>query len=291
LSTLAISLVLLSTILHATRDFLTKRSEDKQIFIWWCTVLSLILTFPVFVYLLITGSQLSLAGVLIALGVSIVHFFYWLFYSKAYDAGDLSEVYPIIRSAPALVLLLAVVFLNEKVSTFGVMGILLVSAGVYGINLKGFSPKALLKPVTSFPKNRQVQFAFLALITVAIYSIVDKIGVSYLHPIIYAFILAFSTTILFGIYLFKTKNHTAIKNAWKENKKTIFLNSIVGSLNYPLILVALTLSKVSYVVGLRQISVIFAVLMGGHLLKEKNKAMRLAASMLIFAGAICIAVA
>jgi len=51
------------------------------------------------------------------------------------------------------------------------------------------------------------------------------------------------------------------------------------------------MERVSYVVGLRQLSVVFAVLLGGQLLKEKHQVIRLAAASLIFAGALMIALA
>jgi uncharacterized membrane protein len=47
----------------------------------------------------------------------------------------------------------------------------------------------------------------------------------------------------------------------------------------------------SYIVGLRQLSIVLAVLLGGHVLKEKNKLIRIAASIIIFTGAYLIAVA
>jgi uncharacterized membrane protein len=46
----------------------------------------------------------------------------------------------------------------------------------------------------------------------------------------------------------------------------------------------------SYIVGLRQLSIVFAVLLGGHFLKEKNKLVRIGSSIVIFIGAYLIAV-
>jgi drug/metabolite transporter (DMT)-like permease len=47
----------------------------------------------------------------------------------------------------------------------------------------------------------------------------------------------------------------------------------------------------SYIVGLRQTSIVFAVLMGSHFLKEKHKGIRLAGSLIIFAGGFLISLA
>lgn len=289
MSSLAILLVLGSAILHAVRDYLTKRSADKQIFIWWVTVVSLLVSTPIVLYITLAYGAPPWQGVAIALGASLIHFSYWMFQTKAYEKGDLSHVYPIMRSSPALVLLFAIVFLQEKVSALGVCGILLVTAGVYMINIKAFNLKALLEPIASIRQEKHVLFAFGALISTVLFSLTDKVGVSMVHPFVYAFAITLFAFIPFSFYLFKAKNHSIIKNTWGNNKNTIVLQSIIATTSYPLILTAFTLSQVSYIVGLRQISVIFAVIIGGQILKEKYLAMRLTASFLIFSGAIMIA--
>ena len=82
-----------------------------------------------------------------------------------------------------------------------------------------------------------------------------------------------------------------IINEWISNKKDIIISGIFGISGYVLVLVAFTIDKVSYIVGLRQLSIVFAVLLGGHVLKEKHKRIRLAAACLIFIGAFLIIIA
>jgi drug/metabolite transporter (DMT)-like permease len=52
--------------------------------------------------------------------------------------------------------------------------------------------------------------------------------------------------------------------------------------------VSFTIERVSYIVGLRQISIVFAVLMGSHFLKEKHRGIRLTGSLIIFTGGFLI---
>jgi uncharacterized membrane protein len=47
----------------------------------------------------------------------------------------------------------------------------------------------------------------------------------------------------------------------------------------------------SYIVGLRQLSIVIAVLLGGHFLNEKNKMIRITSAFIIFTGAYLIAIA
>jgi len=42
MSGLAITLVVISALLHAVRNLLTKRSGDKQLFVWWYEIWALI---------------------------------------------------------------------------------------------------------------------------------------------------------------------------------------------------------------------------------------------------------
>jgi uncharacterized membrane protein len=58
-----------------------------------------------------------------------------------------------------------------------------------------------------------------------------------------------------------------------------------------LILVSFTIERVSYIVGLRQTSIVFAVLMGSHFLKESHRGIRLTGSFIIFTGGFLISLA
>ena len=193
----------------------------------------------------------------------MIHFLYHYFLTKSYDHGDLSHVYPITRSAPALVLLFSIIFLKEKLSLFGVIGIIFLVIGVYIINLKKLSK--LLDPFTSVFSEKQTQYAFLTLLCVAIYSVLDKVGITYYHPIILLYSLILIQAILFGIYITKKKKKKEIIKEWRLNKLAIIICSVIGPIGYYLILLAFDLSKISYVVGLRQLSVIFAVIMAGFI--------------------------
>jgi uncharacterized membrane protein len=143
MSALAIGLVLLSALFHALRSLFTKESGDKQVFLWLYSIFALVFFSPLFFYFLYRVGISNPAAYAWCAGSGFIHFLYWLFLTSAYKEGDLSHVYPIMRSSPALVLLIAVLLLGEQVSVQGVTGILLVAAGVYIINLKEISGRQL----------------------------------------------------------------------------------------------------------------------------------------------------
>lgn len=290
MESLAIVLVLVSSLIHATKDFFTKRGGDKRVFIWWYETFAMLFFMPFFLYYILT-EELNPIGIYIGLGVGIVHVLYWTFTAKSYEAGDFSHVYPIIRSSPALVLIFSVLLLHEEVSILGAVGVVLTTVGIYLLHVKKIGIKEFFEPISSILRVKETQLALLTLITVTTYSIIDKVGVKYISPFLYSYLLNFSALALFTPYVFSTRSKTQIKKEWRSNWKTILPNGIFTFLGYLLVLIAFTIEKASYVVGLRSISIIFGVILGGYVLNEGKKITRLVGAIIIFVGALLISLA
>ncbi len=288
---LTISLVILSAAMHAGRNYLTKCAADKQAFVWWYEVVGLLLFTPLFLCYLPAAdfTALDAWGFIVMSG--IVHFFYWIFLTTSLESGDLSLVYPIMRASPALVLLFSVVFLDETVSLKGACGILLVALGSYTLNMRRFALSTLLEPLQQLVHDRATQFAFLTLLSVAAYSIVDKVAVSRMHPVVFAYAYPWISMLCYSAYLFRIKRHGQISREWQTHRKSILGCGVLSIFGYFLILLAFTLERVSYVVGLRQISIVFAVWLGGTALHEAHFRMRFASAAIIFVGTFLIATA
>jgi uncharacterized membrane protein len=91
-------------------------------------------------------------GVWIALiGTSISHGFYFFLLGRALERGELTLVYPIARSTPALLPLIAVPFLGESISWAGGIGIGTVVLGMWLVSTRGeVSWRALKGPGAGF---------------------------------------------------------------------------------------------------------------------------------------------
>lgn len=290
MSLLAIVLILASAFFSPLRDLCTKQSKDKPLFVWWMAVCAIVITFPFAAYFLFTQPP-TLRDFGFIAAVSFVHVAFWFFNAKAYEGGDISHVYPIIRSSPALVLLLAIVFLEEKVSMLGVAGIGLTTLGLYIINLKKISLKGILEPIRSIRTDVHTQWAILALISVGIFYILDKVGVENIHPMNYAILTNIFGWFIYSAYILSTRSKKQILKPWQNNRLNIFWAALFASLNYPLLLFALQISNVSYINAFKQVSVVIAVVFGSVFLKEKSGKIRLFAALLILAGALTIALA
>jgi drug/metabolite transporter (DMT)-like permease len=287
----AVTLVLLSAFLHALTSLLTKRSREKQVFLWCYQCLGLIIFAPLFIWFLWKDCPELGATIKWGLITGAIHFFYVFFAAKSYHHADLSLVYPIMRSSPALVLVCAVIFLNEAISLQGATGIIFVAFGVYIINMDSLSVANLIKPFSTLFTQPGSRFALLTMLAVTGYTLADKIAVREINAIVYSYLVPASTMLLFTPYILWTGRGKLIAGEWMHHRRSIFVNAITSQGGYLLILVAFTVEEVSYVAGFRQLSIVFAVLMGGHFLKEGNFRARLTAATVICAGAFLIATA
>ncbi len=291
MNALTVGLVVLSALVHAVRNLLTKKAEDKQVFVWWYELVALGLYLPFFLFFL-HGEGIRIPAALYpGMASGFVHFLYWLFLSKSYDQGDLSRVYPIMRSSPAFVLVFSIFVLGEEVSIFGILGILAVVIGLLTINMQKMRISSLLPAINSIAEDESTRYAFLTLSTVTAYSIIDKWGVDLAHPIIHHYLLMFFGFSFFTPYILHAKERSLILIEWKKSSNLIVANSFFTVLSYSLILISFTMERVSYIVGLRQLSVVFGVLLGSYVLREEHRLTRFSAATLIFLGAFLIAIA
>ena len=222
---------------------------------------------------------------------SAIHVLYWIYLAKSYEAGDLSRVYPIMMSSPALVFVFAIVFIGEEISAAGASGILLISVGIYLISVKDISLTGLTNPLRELKSNQSVGYAFITLFTVAAYSIVDKMAMSHFHFFIYLYASDLLTYAFLTPHVVLRSGLETMKNELFSNSRQILANGFLVYASYGLILYVYTFEKVSYVVGLRQMSVVFGVIWGWLILGEKRIGVRLAAAGLITVGGYLISVA
>jgi drug/metabolite transporter (DMT)-like permease len=208
---------------------------------------------------------------------------------KAYKYGDLGLAYPIVRSAPIFVLIVAVFFLNEQISTIGFIGIILIVLGTYVLNIE--SRKSILKIRKNLVKNKKVVFfGLLAALCSAGYTVVSKVGVTLeIEPFIIAYSMFFINILFFSPYILK--NRKLIKKELKMNKFSLMAVGILMAFSWIVVLYTLQLTNVSYIASLRQLSLIFGVIFGGIFLKEKKMTIRLTGATLIIIGSILIAMA
>lgn len=276
-------LVLVSAVSHSLWNYIAKEGNDKESFMLLLNVMSLILFLPIF-YLLIPEIYFPIEILPYLLISGVAETIYFLGLGKAYESGDLSLVYPVARSSPVLVTIVAFLLLDEEISNLGILSILIIFLGVYILHLKDLTIKNLLGPI-NYLKTGSSKYALLAAFGTTVYSISDKIGVNTVNPILYSFWLGFFITTMLTVTTVYRKGTKIIKQELRGAIPTIAFSGILMKGGYMLVLYAMSLAQVSYILALRQISIVLGALLGVFLLGEKYGKIRIIGSVIIFIGA------
>lgn len=283
---IAIALVLVSALLHACWNYLAIRSTRKVVFIWWFLLVSAVLYFPMFVYFR-PQTAITQAGWAFIFASGAIHFFYFYFLGMAYERGDLSLVYPLSRGmAPLVVALLAIGVVHERLQLLGWIGIALVVFGIFVIHLRSFSRKSLLEPFAAMHGKASV-CAVLTGLAIASYSLVDKMGVRLVEPPVYIYLMNIVTWMLLSPFVLIT-DAGRIGEEWRKNRLAIILVAVLVTASYLIILFALQIAHVSYVVAVREVSIVFSVMLGVVQLKERYGPQKLMGAVLITLGIVTI---
>lgn len=272
--------VLLGAALHAGWNVLVKEGSDR-----FLNTLSVVAGSAVAAGLCLPFLPLPQAPSWPYLIASVViHIFYFLFLALAYQKGDLTLVYPLMRGLPPLFTGLAAAFLlSEWPSANGWMGIVLVSAGVLFLSADSRrTAKAGITPIV---------FAVVNAGVIVSYTLVDGMGVRLSGQ-------AFSYT---GWMILLTAGMSFL--AFRVIRGREVTDHIVqqwpkGLLGggctfgaYALALWAMTQAPIALVAALRETSILFGTGMAVFALKERVSRLRYISIALMAAGLIAIKMA
>ena len=290
MTTPALVMVLLSAVAHVGWNFLMKRARDHEVLVWWMQVAMTVLFLPMAAFIAVV-EPIESRGWLFVVGTGILHAFYFVLLARGYARGDLSQVYPIARGAgPALAPILGVLLLGETVSPPAVGGIIAIVVGIYVVYWSG-RLKLMFKRPLMFLREPSTLYALATGLFIAAYSIWDKVGVRYVAPFLYMYLMALGTAIIVTPYILRFRGMAAVREEWRVNAWTIIAGGVLIFLAYGLVLSALAISRVSYVWPARESGIVIAVLVGSLVLKEPFGRERVMGSVLIALGVVAVALA
>jgi len=280
----AISLVLAAAFIHASWNYLLKKSGGGVGFVWAFAVLSSLLYAPLAIgAIVIQHFQFSAEAFAYLLASALLHTGYYLLLDRGYRYGDLSVVYPLARATgPCLTVLVALLALGERPSVVALCGAALVVGGAFFL---AASPAKLREAGAA----RAIAFALLTGCMIASYTVVDKQAVSaaLIPPILQDWGANLGRVIVMAPLALKRR--TEVRAAWKNKKTAIVLVALLCPLSYILVLTAMVFTPVSYVAPAREISILFAALMGAHWLREGDVPRRTAAAAAMALGVVALA--
>jgi uncharacterized membrane protein len=261
----ALGLVLFSAFIHASWNFVLKKSGGGTGLIACANLASLAIYAPiVLVVTWYVGYRFQPLHLALMFASGMIHTFYFLLLDRAYrSGGDLSIVYPLARSTgPLITIVVAVLILGERPGPTALVGAVLIGASA--LLLTG-NPFAWHKSEA----RHAVGFALLTGCVIAGYTIFDKASVAswLIPPLLYDWGCNFFRVFVL-VPLAQRRAPGAMAAAWRDRRGAVIAIALGSPLSYILVLTAMVFTPVSLVAPAREVSILFAALMGAHFLRE-----------------------
>lgn len=217
----------------------------------------------------LTGSQAQIASIQwetwlflilsgLATGAS------WLCYFKALQLGDVNKVVPIDKSSVILTMLLAFLFLQEEISLFGGISIVLIAVGTFLM-----IEKKDIEKEKQGQKKRWFIYAVGSAVFASLTSILGKVGISGIESNLGTAIRTAVVLIMaWGMVLVTEKAHT-IKEIPKNELGFICLSGIATGASWLCYYRALQDGPASVVVPIDKLSILVTVLFSYFVFHER----------------------
>ena len=284
MSALALVLVVVAAAMHAGWNLLAKRSVDRLTFLWLLTVAALVSFLPVFIFEIARHPSVR-PGLIFVLGSTAAHLAYFFLLAKAYERADLSLAYPVARGFGVLLTtILAIPIYDDRPTAVAWLGIMAILAGMmwlYAPVLAKATEEGGWRALASGP-------ALLTGVAISAYSLIDAGGVRRINQVVYLYLLFLFIALAYSPLILGTR-----RDAIRAELRTpgpVILAGLGSFGTYLIVLSALRLAPVAYVIPIREVSIVFAALLGAFVLKESFGWNRYAACILVSAGVILIGI-
>ena len=279
----ALALVVLAGFIHACWNIAAKKAGGDVRFSCFSSLVMMAFWAPVGLWL---GWQQVPAWGLVQwslVGASgILHTVYFIILLRGYRKADLTVVYPLARgSGPLLSSLVAIVFLGEHISALGFAGVLAVVVGVFLVAGGPALARNPHSPEQAARIRKGMMYGLLTGVFIASYTVVDGYAVKFalMSPIL----LDYFGNFVRLAFLIPTvvRNPAEARSLWHSQWKYAAIVGVISPISYVLVLYAMQVAPLSHVAPAREVSMLFAALLGGQLLGEGDRILR-------FLGAACI---
>ena len=287
---LAIILLFLSASLHALWNFLLKKSHEKYIAMGWQVIISGIMSVVLIFFTGLPPRSMWLFAII----SMILEAIYFILLSVAYTSHDFSLVYPIARgAAPALLVLWSAIFLHEKLTLGGYLGLAMITAGMMVIgattllqNRGGVPPES----GRNKPNLKGILVALSVSLIISIYTLIDGTAVKTGPALSYGLSMFVMVPFVTTPYLTRHYGWGHFVESWNKNRSYLLLGGALGLIAYMLALFAYTFAPLSYSGAIREVSAVIGAFFGWRFLNEQMGGIRVVGSAIVFAGVLVIAI-
>ena len=269
MSTSALLLALGAAFVHALWNVLLARARDPRA----ATAVALLVAEVVFAIPTWAAWNVHAAVWPFLVASGALQLAYFTLLVSAYRIAPLSVVYPIARgTAPVLVLVFGVVVLGRGTSVGQVAGVCLVAAGI--LLVRGLRPTV----------GRGVAFGLVIACTIAVYTLVDKQGVTHAGALPYLELSMLGPTLVYAATVPRLRLRAELQPA-------TFVAGIATFGAYCMVLLALQRASAASVAAVRETSVVVTALLASRFLAEPVSRARLAGAVLVAGGIALVSLA
>ena len=284
---LPVGLVLLSAFMHAGWNLLVRDQRAGEIFLRMTGVVTVAGIVPAIAVEILGVPLPAPAWVYLSLG-ALFQGMYFFTLSRGYRSGDFTVVYPLARALPVLMVALGDVVSRRPPTPIGWIGLAMVSGGSF------LAPLRSLREISWVRYwNRTTLWIVLTALTVVGYTLVDKQGSEQLAP-------GALTAARYGLFEMGISGaaYAALLKALRQpfsqepGRRAWWTAALAGLLLYGaywLVLWAYQLTdRASYIIALRQFSIVLGVIPGALIFREGATALRIGASLILTLGIVLI---
>ena len=208
----------------------------------------------------------------------------WLCYFKALQLGDVNKVVPIDKSSTILTMILAFIFLNEKITINMVIGMIGIAIGTYLMIQKKEKAEKIVK------RKAWLIYALLSALFASLTSILGKVGIENIESNLGTAIRTIVVLVMAWIIVFATKKQRDIKKIDKRSLIFLILSGVATGASWLCYYKALQDGLASIVVPIDKLSILVTVLFAYIFLKEKLSKKSLLGLILIVVGTLLLLV-
>lgn len=208
----------------------------------------------------------------------------WLCYFKALQLGDVNKVVPIDKSSTILTMILAFIFLNEKITINMVIGMICIAIGTYLMIQKKEKAEKIVK------RKAWLIYALLSALFASLTSILGKVGIENVESNLGTAIRTIVVLVMAWIIVFATKKQRDIKKIDKRSLIFLILSGVATGASWLCYYKALQDGLASIVVPIDKLSILVTVLFAYIFLKEKLSKKSLLGLILIVVGTLLLLV-
>lgn len=213
----------------------------------------------------------------------LIHTGYQVFLSLAYEHGDLSRVYPLARgSAPLITLIVGWLWFSETISPAAAAGVVVLGGGIL----------LLASGVwTSGESRRMLPYAFGSACATAGYTLADGLGARVSgDPVTYLGWVMLISGVVFAVLMLGLRGRSSVPTeprVWALGG----LASMASYGAYAVVVWAMTQAPIAMVAALRESSILFAVLIGWLVFREKMTPAKALSAVMIACGVLLMRLA